>query len=295
MEKAFEKSHPVVMALYFMISAVLVMYMNHPAFLIVSFVIATCNASLFVKAKALFNTLKGSFVLVACIVFINVLFNQNGETELITFFGKAIMLEVVVYSAVMGLMLANIFQLSLLFNETINGPKLLFLLSKLLPKTGLVTMLALRYVPLLLLHIKEIMSVQKLRGYSVTEGTLVHRTKSGLLIIQLLLSISLEDALQTADSIKARGYGLPNKRASYTTYHWSNHDTVSMAALVILFAAVIGCTFYDIGLVTIYPKLAIDWTMEHLAVSIVGCFMIGFPLILQSLEWCKWKYYSLKM
>lgn len=295
MEKAFEKSHPFVMACYFIVSTVAIMVINHPLFLIASFVIAIFNAKLFVSTSTLLKVLKGSLLFVVIMVTINIFLNQNGTTEIIRVFGQTITLEVITYSCIMSFMLLLIFQLSLLFNETMNGAKLMYVLSKLVPKTGLVTMLALRYVPLLKVQLQQIMTVQKLKGYSMTEGTLIERIKSGLLLLQLLLTISLEDALQTAESMKARGYGLKIKRTSYTPYIWSIYDSISIIILVVIFLSTIISTFTGLGMITVYPKLQISWSSRHIIISFLGCLIIAFPLILQSLEWCKWKFYSLKM
>ena len=295
MEKAFEKSHPCVMAVYFIVSIVAVMMINNPLFSATSLIVAILNTKLFVATSTLLKTLKGAGILIFIMLMINIFFNSNGTTVFIVLLGHSITLEVIVYSLVMGLMLLNILQLSLLFNETMNGAKFLYVLSKIAPKTGLVTMLALRYVPLLKIHLQQITTVQKLKGYSVTEGTLNARIKSGLLLLQLLLSISLEDALQTADSTKARGYGLQSNMTSYTRYEWNVYDTISVVAMLSVFIFIIVNASFGIGMITIYPKLQISWAIEHIVMNLVACLLIAFPLILQSLEWCKWKFYSLKM
>ena len=58
MEKAFEKSHPFVIAAYFICSAVLVMLLNHPLFLLLALILVIANATLFVTAETVWKTLK---------------------------------------------------------------------------------------------------------------------------------------------------------------------------------------------------------------------------------------------
>lgn len=295
MEKSFEKSHPFVVATYFVCSTVLVMLLNHPIFLLLAIVLVIANAKLFVATSTVWKTLKGSLLLIALVMLINMLFNKNGTTEIFVLLGQSITLEALVYSVEMGGMLLAIFQLSLLFNATLNGAKFLYIVSKLAPKLGLVTMLALRYVPLLKMHLQQITSVQRLKGHSLTEGSFIERIKSGILLLQQLLSISLEDALQTADSMKARGYQLRVKRTSFTHYEWNRHDTLALLFLATVFIAACVGTATGLGIITIYPTLNVSWATEQLIVSAVAGGLLAFPLILQSLEWCKWKYYAWKM
>lgn len=295
MEKAFEKSHPFVIAAYFICSAVLVMLLNHPLFLLFAIIVVIANAQLFVAAETVWKTFKGSLLLIVAVLLINVFFNRNGSTELMTVLGRTITLEALIYSVTMGVMLVVIFQLSLLFNTILNGARFLFIVSKLAPKLGLVVMLAIRYVPLLKMHLQQITSVQRLKGYSLTEGSLVERMKSGIVLLQQLLSISLEDALQTADSMKARGYQLPVKRTSFTHYRWHRYDTLTLFGLIVVFTFVCISTVFDFGVMTVYPTLQVSWGSEQLIICVAAGLVLALPLLLQSLEWCKWKYYAWKM
>ena len=61
--------------------------------------------------------------------------------------------------------------------------------------------------------------------------------------LQVLLICSLEDALQTADSMQARGFGV-TKRTTYIRYRMERRDWYTLNYLIILFIAAIVCSNY---------------------------------------------------
>lgn len=292
MQRAFENCHPFVISIYFIWSAVLVMYVNHPLFLLSAIFVVAASNRLFSSWASIRKNLLGSIFLGGTIILINSLFNRNGTTEMFVILGKPIMLETFMYSLVLTAMIVAVLQLTLLFNATLNGSKFLYVMGKLLPKTGLVTMLALRFVPMLKEQIGEIIAVQKMRGYSLKEGPLLQRAKTGLLFVQMLLTISLEDAIQTADSMKARGYG-GEKRTSYHFYRWTWHDTSVVLLLSILVILILLFSIKGYGVVAIYPIVTVDiLDTRHALVGVLALFVIGLPVILEGLEWCRWRLYN---
>ena len=62
-------------------------------------------------------------------------------------------------------------------------------------------------------------------------------------IAQVLLICSLEDALQTADSMQARGFGV-TKRTTYIRYRMERRDWYTLNYLIILFIVAIVCSNY---------------------------------------------------
>ena len=292
MHRVIENCHPFVISIYFILSGILVMYVNHPFFLLSTIIVCIFSNRLFTTWTTIRKNLLGSLILGGTIILINSLFNSNGTTEMFVMFGKSFKLETFIYSLVMAAMIVAILQLTLLFNATLNGSKFLYVMSTLLPKTGLVTMLALRFVPMLKEQIGEIIAVQKMRGYSLKEGPLLQRAKTGLLFVQMLLTISLEDAIQTADSMKARGYG-GETRTSYHFYRWTWHDTSVVLLLSILVILILLFSIKGYGVVAIYPIVTVDiLDTRHALVGVLALFVIGLPVILEGLEWCRWRLYN---
>ena len=68
-------------------------------------------------------------------------------------------------------------------------------------------------------------------------GGLRQRIRVGSRTLSIMISWSLENAVETADSMKSRGYSLPG-RTAYSRYRWERRDTLSLIWLGLLGAGV---------------------------------------------------------
>ena len=71
------------------------------------------------------------------------------------------------------------------------------------------------------------------------EGNILVRAKNGLMILSALITWALESSVTTADSMRARGYGL-HPRRSFSNYRFDARDAV-LSALIAFGAAATGC------------------------------------------------------
>lgn len=122
----------------------------------------------------------------------------------------------------------------------------------------------------------------------MTEGNLKSRLKVGMLRTQILLSWSLDEAIQTADSMKARGYGI-GKKSSYIPYQMEKRD---WGWFIFLFSVLLFCILgglYGYGKIVIYPELGtlhlymFDWILY-----VCMIILYSFPLIVEGREQLKW-------
>jgi energy-coupling factor transport system permease protein len=108
--------------------------------------------------------------------------------------------------------------------------------------------------------------------------------------MQILLTWSLEEAVQTADSMKARGYG-SGKKTSYIPYRMEKRDWGWLMTLLCLFFFCIAGGTLGYGKIVIYPELGtlylflIDWLLL-LAMSV----LFAFPLIVEGREKLRWQW-----
>src|SRR5699024_6868296 len=130
----------------------------------------------------------------------------------------------------------------------------LFVFAKIVPRSAFLIMLSLRFVPLLKARFEEITAVQRMRGMTVMSGTIRERARNGMNMIQTLLTWSLEEAIQTADSMTARGYG-NRENSSYIKYKMEARDWFWLALLLILFMISIVGSLLGYGQIVIYPQL----------------------------------------
>ncbi|MDV2687396.1 energy-coupling factor transporter transmembrane protein EcfT, partial [Alkalihalophilus lindianensis] len=73
--------------------------------------------------------------------------------------------------------------------------------SKVWPQLALLLMLTIRFVPLFIRRWRELYEVQKVRNHSISQGSIRMRASAGMLYMQKLLTWSLEEALQSAESM----------------------------------------------------------------------------------------------
>lgn len=266
------------------------MFVNHPLFLLVACLLLIGVNIVHDRGEALRKWTPMLVGMSALIIFINPFINSRGTTIFFYFRGKQVTLEATIYGVTMALSLVLILLMFISFNLILNGNKFLFVFAKILPKTAFLTMLVIRFVPLLKRRLDEINDVQRIRGMTMSSGSIRERAKNGMVMMQILLTWSLEEAIETADSMKARGYGM-GKRSPYVPYKMEARDKGWLTALLFLFTICLAGGFLGYGKIVIYPELGtlqlypIDWIM---LVSLIG--LVAFPLLVEGREQLKWKY-----
>ncbi|WP_339252236.1 energy-coupling factor transporter transmembrane component T [Sporosarcina sp. FSL W8-0480] len=289
MENGFSGYHPFVVFFYYVSVGVLAMFFNHPVFLgTICLLVVMANIA-HDHGKTMKQWLPMLIGISALMIVLNPFLNSRGTHVFFYFRGKQVTLEATVYGIVMALSLVTILLIFISFNLILNGNKFLFVFSKLLPKTAFLVMLAIRFVPLLKRRLGEINDVQRIKGMTIASGNIKERAKNGMVIMQILLTWSLEEAIETADSMKARGYGL-GKRSPYVPYKMTKRDKGWLMVLSILMAFCMGGGALGYGKIIIYPALgtlhlyALDWIL--FACMIV---LVAFPLIVEGRERLNWK------
>ena len=223
------------------------------------------------------------------IILLNPFLVSRGTNILFYFRGKQVTLEASLYGVVMALSIAAIIILFISFNMILNGNKFLYIFSRVLPKLAFLSMLAIRFAPLLRLRLSEIADVQRVRGVDIKTGSIRNRAKSGMILLQILLTWSLEEALETANSMQARGYGT-GKRSAYLPFLWGKRDIVWLSIIIFLFGACLSGGLLGYGKIYIYPALGtlqfypLDWLFLLFLI-----ILATFPLIVEGGERIRWK------
>lgn len=290
MGNGIQTVHPFVMFFYYICIGFFAMFFNHPIFLF-----AGCLALIAVNLShdggaAMKQWAPMMIGMTVLIILVNPFINSRGTHVFFYFRGKQVTLEATLYGVVTSMSLLMILLLFISLNIVLNGNKLLYIFSRILPKTAFLIMLSIRFVPLLKRRLMEIQDVQRLKGMTISQGSLRERARSGMSILQILLSWSLEEAIETADSMKARGYG-SGKRKPYIPYRMNTSDKQWLTYLALLFTVCVAGGFLGYGKIIIYPALGtlhlypLDWTV--LACSLAVAL---FPVIVEGRELQKWNY-----
>jgi len=91
--------------------------------------------------------------------------------------------------------------------------------------------MTLRFVPRFVAQIKVVSETRRCAGCDASEGNLFQRARSGLTVLSITITWSLENAIETADSMKSRGYGLPG-RAAFSIYRFDSRDKYALLWLL---------------------------------------------------------------
>lgn len=219
MRKAFSQLHPVVELCYFVMVLGLGMFCTHPVCVGISLVCAGCCCRVLGVGGGKKLWL---LPLVLLTVIINPLFSHEGAT-ILTYLpgGNPLTLESMLYGLGSGLMLAGVVTWFALCSAVLTSDKFVYLFGRVIPALSLVLSMALGYIPKFLEQAGKISDAQK--QLRLSEQGKNAGLKTVLRRFSILVTWSLENALDTADSMRSRGYGLRG-RTSFSIYRWSSRD-----------------------------------------------------------------------
>lgn len=230
----FKGCHPITNIIFFVSIAVFGMLFKHPVSLAVCFTAALCYYIKLCGKSALKTIVNFIIPMLILVVIINGLFSHYGTTPLLPLpDGNMLTLESITYGFVLGLAAATIVIWFFCYSEVVTADKFMSIFGKILPAAALVISMALRFVPLYKERFKIISEAQAGIGRDSKAGNIFERIKNGAKNISILITWSLENAIETSDSMKARGYGL-HGRKSYGKFRWSTRDSILTATMISL-------------------------------------------------------------
>ncbi|MGX7419945.1 energy-coupling factor transporter transmembrane component T [Carnobacterium gallinarum] len=292
MQTALNSVHPVTSFCYYIGVILLSMLFLHPVFLICELLILVAYNLCQKNGEKMRKMLQGSWFFISAIAIINPLLNHRGSHFLFYLGRNPITLEAVVYGILMALSFSCLLIIFISYNSVITSHKFLYLFSRISPQVALLTMITIRFVPLFIRRLTTITAIQKTRGIQMETGKIKTRAHSGMRLVQILLVCSLEEALQTADSMEARGYGV-KKRSTYLRYRFDMRDILSLIfGSVILISCIVG-KLNGFGELQIYPELGtLGLTLiQNQLLLVLTLLFVSYPLILEGRElvWWHWQ------
>ena len=220
----FATYHPLVNFLYFTLVIGFSMGLNHPLAQAISLFCACGYAIQTQGRQAVLFCLKWCLPMILLTAFINPAFSHEGVTILLYFpTGNPLTLESILYGFSAGIMLASVMLWFLNFNRIITSDKFIYLFGRIIPAMSLVLSMTLRFIPKFKAQMDAVVDAQKSIGRDITEGSLWHRTKIAITVLSILVTWALENAIETADSMKSRGYGLKG-RSAFSIYRFDERD-----------------------------------------------------------------------
>ena len=290
MKDAFSTYHPVVNFIYFTLVLVFAMFLMHPVCLALSFIAAFTYSLRLNGRRVLRFNLKYMLPLMLLTALLNPLFNHQGMT-VITYLGTGnpLTLESILYGLAAAAMLVTVIGWFSCYNAVMTSDKFIYLFGRIIPSLSLLFSMVLRFVPRFKAQLKTVSAAQRCIGRDTSTGTLRQRARHAIAIISIMTTWALENAIETADSMKARGYGLPG-RTAFSIYHFERRDKQVLLLILCLGVYVlIGAIYGSMGF-SYFPAVRYaPLTPYSISVFIAYPLLLTLPLIIDRKEDARWK------
>lgn len=287
----FSSYHPVINFTYFALVLLCTMFFMHPVSLLISLTCALTYAISLNGRHAVRFSLRFLLPMILMVLFVNPAFNHEGMTILVYLpSGNPLTLESILYGAASAVMLASVITWFSCYNAVMTSDKFVYLFGRVIPALSLVLSMTLRFVPKFKAQLHVVSEAQRCVGRDVSDGTLLQRLKNAITILSIMVTWALENAIETADSMKSRGYGLPG-RTAFSIYRFDDRDKAAFLWLCF-------CGFYIFA-----GRMAggLSWQYyPRVKGTLTGAFPISFqlvylalcltPVILNEMEDRKWKH-----
>ena len=228
MRDSFTNYHPIVNLLYFTLVIAFSMLLTHPMAQTLALVCAVIYAVSVEGKKSVMFLLKFCLPMVLLTAFINPAFNHEGATILYYFSsGNPLTLESILYGVGAGAMLVTVLLWFSAFSRVMTSDKFIYLFGKVIPALSLVLSMSLRFVPKFKKQTEVVVEAQRCIGRDISTGSLWQRFKTAVVILSIMITWALENAIETADSMKSRGYGLKG-RTAFSIYRMDDRDKYAL-------------------------------------------------------------------
>ncbi len=238
--RILERMHPLCCFTYLLLTAGLTIFTRNPVLLLES----ALGAALLLVLSG-----KGTIALWMPLIILagavtNPLFSHNGATVLFFAGDIPVTMESAVYGAVFGLMLAAVCGWSISSVRFITSDKYIWLFGRILPSAGLVLSCGLRFVPLF---------IRRTKSFAEAQGA--QTVREHLRAFSASVSYSAEEAMSSADSMKARGYGCA-KSTSFSLYRIGMRELSTLSAILLTGLAAVILTALGAGGFFYFPALS---------------------------------------
>lgn len=289
MKHSFSGYHPIVQFIFFFSVLTITMFVMHPVFLCISFFSGLCYMLYICRKKGFILFLKWIVPSLFLISILNPMFNHAGMTIILYLpDGNPLTYESVIFGMASGVLFSAIMLWCICLRETLSSDRIIYLFGRISPKVGLMISMILRFIPKLSHQFRYIRDAQHCLGLDLNQGSMMRRKRNAIRIFSILIQWMLENSVDTADSMKSRGYGLSG-RTSFSLFRFSLRDAVILSlvfVLDILMAAAFWTEHLDYYFFPAISELEIDFSSAVLiAVYFLLCFL---PLISDRREDRKW-------
>lgn len=220
----FSSYHPSINLLYFVIIIGYAMFCLHPINLAISLVCAAAYSVQLRGWQAFRRQMLYLLPLLLLAAVLNPAFNHAGVT-ILTYLptGNPLTLESIAYGLAAAVMLIGTVTWFANYIAVMTSDKFVYLFGRVIPSLSLVLSMSLRFVPRFRDQLRQVSAAQRGIGRDIGTGSVLQRARQGITILSIMITWCLENGIETADSMKSRGYGLPG-RSAFSIYYFDRRD-----------------------------------------------------------------------
>lgn len=265
------------------------MCFRHPAHLVIALIFSSL-AYLSICGRKAWPFLTALIPVFIVVSIINPIINTQGDTVLFTYLSRPYTMEALLYGCGIAAMLVAMIIWIACYTAIMTSDKHTYLFSGLAPAASLIFCMVLRLIPRYERRTMQMAHAREGIGASGDQDTTAKKLQSGTNLMSGLTTWALEDAVVSADSMRARGYGAVPKRSSYAQYRLTMRD---YALLTCIFAlAVISAICYVVSGANpvFFPSINLGGANVQLILSCIAYpVLLCIPTVVNLLESLKWR------
>ncbi len=246
----FSDFYPTVCFFYFAVIILLTVLLGNPVYILISFIFAFLYWFK-LSGKNAFASLKFVLPVIFLTGVFNMLFSHFGVTRLFSVGSYDFTLESLLYGLSTGVMLGAVILWFLCYTDVVTSEKFIAVFGGFIPNLALLFSMVLRFIPLMVKTSNEI------KEANIGIHKEVKGLKNSINRFSSLVSISLEKSMETADVMRARGFG-SGKRKPFNRYKFSIADGIMLVALLVISATVLVSYVLKVNAFTFEPKPAFE-------------------------------------
>ena len=283
-----DRLHPLTVFAFYCAILVLTMTATHPVALFLLFVCAVLLRSVQIGVKRTLAGAPVALLLLLTVSAINLLLVHRGAKILFFLNGKPVTLEAGLSGVSSGVMILSVILFCACLSRSLPGDRMLSLFGRRLPRLALLLRMTLGFLPRFRVRYREISDARGALGLTVARGPLA-KIRARLSDLSILLTLMLEESMDQADGMRARGYGLPGATRAATEPR-SKKDAILVISLVLLLIPALAPLFSGRGEWNWYPLDAAALVPDpFLIVSFsAGAAIALLPILLEGKETLKW-------
>lgn len=288
----FGTYNPYVILFFYILVIVSTIILSHPAITVGSFLSAIVY-TFYLRGRKAIKLLAFVLPMMLLGAILNPLFNHRGATIITYFRQNPITAEAVAFGIASAFMIGGIIFWFATFNDIMSSEKIMYMGGKVAPSITLVFSMVLRFVPHFRQQMQKVSDGQKAIGRDVASGNLRERAGHGMRIMSIMTTWSLENSVDMADSMKARGFGA-GRRSHFAIYKITARDRVMFIVMLIAFVIMLSAGYGYLGMqgmMDFYPRLHIEKpTIFGTGVNMLIILFFLLPVIINVYEDIKWKH-----